>query len=114
MFRRSTVRVYVEIPSFVMVDKQVEAHDLIEAGRLSKAVRVLRKQAGLSRREARDAVKTLRSGGVLPEWPMPDKPDLSARVADLKAAGRHKEALFLVRIEQQVSKPEAERFVDSV
>lgn len=102
------------MPSFVMVDKQVEAHDLIEEGKFSKAAKVLRKKAGLSRREARDTVETLRSGGVLPEWPMPGKADLSVRVAELKAAGRRKEALFLVRIEQQVSEAEAEKFVRSI
>jgi hypothetical protein len=35
-------------------------------------------------------------------------------VADLKAAGRRKEALFLVRIERQMSEAEAESFVESV
>jgi hypothetical protein len=108
------VRVEVQFPSFVMVETQVMAHNLIEEGRHADELKLLRKRAGLRRREAKEAVDALHAGRVLPEWPMPDKPDLSTRVGDLKRAGRRKKAVFLTRIETEMNTADAEVFVDSI
>ncbi|MFC0507634.1 hypothetical protein [Micromonospora costi] len=113
-WRPVRIRVFYELPLFVPVDIQVRAHDLIESGSFRQAVRVLRKQAQLDRSEAKVAASRLRSGEVLPDFPMPGGPDLASRVQGLRDSGRRKEAIFAVRSERNVGPVEAEAFVDSV
>jgi hypothetical protein len=97
------VTVRYRMPTFVVVDIQVQAHDLIEAGRPIRALLLLRRKAHLSWTEARDAAAILKSGQVLPEWPRPDRTDLARRARDLRDEGRRKAAIFTVRAETHVA-----------
>lgn len=94
--------VKVRVPAFVSVDIQVQAHDLIEAGKPIRALLLLKRKAQLSWPEALDAAAILKSGQVLSEWPL-DRTDLATRARDLRDAGRRKEAIFTVRAETHVA-----------
>lgn len=112
-WRRRYVTVHYEMPIFVPIAIQVRAHDLIEAGQLREAARVLAKQAQLPRRDAAEAAEVLRSGGVLADFPMPDRADLKVRVQELRDSGRRKEAVFTVRSERKLTTADAEAVVES-
>lgn len=111
MFRRVVVVRY-EMPLYTPVAIQVQAHDLIEAGRFGRALWVLWRRAQHRLHNAVKAAKVLRSGEVLPDFPMPGKEPLEVRAARLRDSGRRKEALFIVRGELSVTAAAAEAFVD--
>lgn len=111
-WRPLRVRVGYQLPLLVPIAIQVRAHDLIEAGDHRQAVRVLRKQAQLRRSEAVEAALVLRSGDVLPDFPMLDQPDLAVRARELRDSGRRKEAIFTVRSELGIGDSEAASYVD--
>ncbi|MGS2644350.1 hypothetical protein [Streptosporangium sp. LJ11] len=112
--RSNVVRVHIDLGLVTPVGVQVRAHDLIEAGRFTDAIELIRKESQVSQDEAEDVAKTLRAGHVLPDFPMPWEGDLPTRVRNLVSAGRRKEAVFLVRSKEGMSQPKAEAFVDSL
>ena len=106
---------HYELPLVVPIAIQVHVHDLIEAGDVRKATRVLLSEGQLNRAEAAQAVEVLRSGGVLPDFPIPDQTDLATRARALRDSGRRKHAIFTVRSERDDMGPDdAEAFVDSL
>jgi len=105
--------VQVDLDLITPIHVQVRAHDLLEAGEYAAAVELIRKESQVSRWEAEEVAKALQAGHVLPDFPMPWEGDLSTRVLKLVTAGRRKEAVFLVRSHEDMSRPEAEAFVDA-
>ncbi|MEV7801924.1 hypothetical protein AB0O28_03125 [Microbispora sp. NPDC088329] len=112
-FRREVVQAHVDLGLITPIGVQVRAHDLLEAGRYADAVKLIRKESQVSRKEAEDVAKALQAGQVLPDFPMPWEGDLSTRVRMFVSSGRRKEAVFLVRSQEDMSQSEAEAFVDS-
>ncbi|GAA3702770.1 hypothetical protein GCM10022224_080710 [Nonomuraea antimicrobica] len=112
--RRRVTRIYVGLDHITPVDVQVRAHDLIEAGRFSDAVELIRAESQVSRQIAVEVAEVLRGGGVLPGFPVFDEGDLTTRVRRLLEAGNRKQAVFLTRSTEEMSQAEAEAFVDSL
>ncbi|QYC37681.1 hypothetical protein Nocox_00210 [Nonomuraea coxensis DSM 45129] len=112
--RRKVVRIHIDLDHITPVDVQVRAHDLIGAGRFHDAVRLIRKESQVSRRTAMEVANVLRAGEVLPGFPVFDQGDLSDQVRALLAAGSRKQAVFLVRTTEDMSRAEAEAFVDAL
>jgi hypothetical protein len=112
--RSRVVKVRYPMPTFVAVHIQVQAHDLIEAGKPTRALLLLKRRAQLNWPEAIDAAAILKSGQVLPDWPQLDETDLATRARDLRDAGRRKAAIFTVRAERnELSYDDAAAYVDS-
>lgn len=112
--RSNVVRVHIDLGLVTPIGIQVRAHDLIEADRFADAVELIREESQVSQDEAEDVAKALQAGHVLPDFPMPWEGDLPTRVRNLVSAGRRKEAVFLVRSKEGMSRPKAEAFVDSL
>ncbi|MCP2347289.1 hypothetical protein [Nonomuraea roseoviolacea] len=112
--RRKVARISVGLDHLTPVDVQVRAHDLIEANRFRDAVELIRQESQVSQRTAVEVARVLRDGGVLPGLPTIEEDDLPTRVRKLVEDGRRKEAVFLVRSTEDMSRPEAEEFVESL
>ncbi|GIH78110.1 hypothetical protein Plo01_45390 [Planobispora longispora] len=103
-------------------DLDARARMLIARGRPVHAIRLVRRQTGLSVTESKRYVDDLIAGGV-PPWPgnlplpgnaAPPRGDLAGRVRELKAAGRAEQAVLLVRGETGMDEDEARRFVEAI
>lgn len=91
-------------------DLQSRLRTLAAQGQKGQAVRELREVTGLGRRDATSTVAAIAAGGVRPV-PAPARGDLPRRARVLAVAGRHDEAVRLVRAETGMSGPEATTFV---
>ncbi|MFB4311215.1 ribosomal protein L7/L12 [Actinomadura sp. GTD37] len=85
---------------------------LIAAGGTRPAAKMVRAEAGLGSRAAKDYVDALRDGRVA--RPVAGGGTLSDRVRAFKDAGDHASALALVCAETGMSREEAARFVDAL
>ncbi|MEU5860073.1 hypothetical protein ABZ815_02795 [Nonomuraea sp. NPDC047529] len=112
--QRKVTRIYVDLDFMTPVNVQVRAHDLIEAGRIRDAVALIQEESQVSRPTAVKVARVLRTGGVLPGFPVFDEGDLPTQVRKLIEAGNRKEAVFLARSSEDMSQSEAETFVDSL
>ncbi|YCK33359.1 hypothetical protein ACNF49_04400 [Actinomadura sp. ATCC 39365] len=112
--QRKVTRIYVGLDLMTPVDVQVRAHDLIEAGRTRDAIALIQEKSQVSRPTAVKVARVLRTGGVLPGFPVFDEGDLPTRVRKLIESGNRKEAVFLVRSTEDMSQSEAETFIDSL
>jgi hypothetical protein len=113
-FLPGAVVVEVDMPTFVPIEIQVQAHDLIEVGRLREATRLLARRAQLPRSEAQTAMQVLLDGGVLPDFPRGTRSDLAERARELRDSGRRKEALFTVRSERLMGASTAASYIDAL
>ncbi|GAA4052707.1 hypothetical protein [Nonomuraea soli] len=112
--RRNRVTVRVEIPLFMPVEIQAEAHDLIEAGEFDQAVILIRKAGQVSRFEAWQTASALRDGFVGSDFPARWPEDLAEPVGRFLDEGRRKAAVFLVRVEKGMDAERAEQFVSAI
>ncbi|WP_113702890.1 hypothetical protein [Nonomuraea lactucae] len=115
----------VILPRRPLSAQELEDHvrDLTGQGEMIAAVKLVRQQTGLDLIQAKAMVDGIAAGGSALGHPAMrrlatprtvDRADLATRVRDLKAAGRSKQAVHLVRGETGMGRREAELFVSGL
>ncbi|MEU6713891.1 hypothetical protein ABZ897_20665 [Nonomuraea sp. NPDC046802] len=112
--RRRAAHTYLDLDLLTPIEVQARAHDLIEVGRFDDAVELIRKESRVSPHTAEQVANALLAGHVLPGVPTMEEDDLPTTIRRLVAEGRRKQAVFLARSHEDMSRSEAEAFVDSL
>ncbi|MFC4014417.1 hypothetical protein ACFOY2_44850 [Nonomuraea purpurea] len=112
--RRRAAHTYLDLDLLTPIEVQARAHDLIEVGRFDDAVELIRKESRVSSHTAEQVANALLAGHVLPGVPTMEEDDLPTTIRRLVAEGRRKQAVFLARSHEDMSRSEAEAFVDSL